>query len=130
MVNQHLRKVNKERKGHENQFDLCLYQLLEKWVAHEQGARTCTRFPQGCIYYWEMSQHAIGANTPHPLLTALLLLWAEPSFPSMCNSAEPKQSVKAHVLNHLSGHCKMAAGSGLGTRLATYLLHSPSGLVQ
>ena len=74
-----------------------MYQLLEKWVAHERGARTCTRFPQGCIYSWEISRHAIGANTPHPLLTTLLLLWAEPSFPSMCNSAEPKQSVKAFV---------------------------------
>ena len=74
-----------------------MYQLLEKWVAHERGARTCTHFPQGCIYSWEMIRHAIGANTLHPLLTALLLLWAEPRFPSMCNPAEPKQSVKAFV---------------------------------
>ena len=50
-----------------------------------------------CIYSWEMSRHTIGANTPHLLLTALLLLWAEPSFSSMCNPAEPKQSAKAFV---------------------------------
>ena len=45
----------------------------------------------GCIYSWEMSRHAISANTLHPLLTA------EPSFPSMCNPAELKQSVKAFM---------------------------------
>ena len=44
-----------------------------------------------------LGNDSIGANTSHPLLTALLLLWAEPSFSSMCNPAEPKQSAKAFV---------------------------------
>ena len=52
-------------------------------------------FPKDAFTPWK----AIGANTSHPLLTALLLLWAEPSFPSMCNPAEPKQSVKAFVMS-------------------------------
>ena len=39
----------------------------------------------------------MGTNTPHSLLIALLLLWAEPSFLSMCNPAEPKQSTKAFM---------------------------------
>ena len=69
-----------------------MYQLLEKWVlAHEGGA------PKGCFYSWEMSLHAISANTPHPLLTTLLLLWAVSSFPSMCIPAEPNQCAKAFV---------------------------------
>ena len=29
---------------------------------------------------------------------------------------------RANVPDHLSGHCKMAAGSGLGTRLCSFLL--------
>ena len=84
------------------------------YIAHERGARTCT--PQGCINSWEMSRHAIGANTPHPLLHCFhpwLLLWAEPSFPSMCNPAEPKQSAKAFdrdvsvysCITHFVGYC-------------------------
>ena len=56
-------------------------------------------FPKDAFTPGEMIRHAISANTLHPLLTALLLLWAEPSFPSMCNPAEPKQSVKAFVMS-------------------------------
>ena len=90
--------------------------------------RTSTRFPQGCIYSWEMIRHAIGANTPHSLLTALLLLRAEPSFPSMYNPAEPKQSTKAFVkrsayscVTHFVGYCSHRSACtlnvpGLGVR--------------
>ena len=51
------------------------------------------------MYTLSLRMHLLLGNdsTLHPLLTALLLLWAEPSFPSMCNPAEPKQSVKAFV---------------------------------
>ena len=81
--------------------------LTSALLAEIRGTRTCSCIPQGCIYSKKMTQHVIGTNKPHPLLTASLLLWSRLSQAFRAGAMQSKvpKPLSLHTFVRHPQHC-------------------------